>query len=292
MANLQTPQSSLPPVQPVAPPVDPVQVPAYQTVQPVPVQPVILQQPAVAEVPPQTPDLHRDEAGVLEVRIYGHSALYYWWPVWAIGYLMALLTYLHGQPHEIGKTTELFHPSSSSGVIFFLTLFLVILITNVSVRGLASGMVILAIMLAVVLLAYFDLWDRILHWLGDLSIHLNLGAYFWFSTLLFLAWVLAVFVFDRLTYWNIKPGQITQEYVLGAGSLSYDTRGMLLEKHRNDLFRHWILGLGSGDLKINTTGATRDVIDISNVLFLGTKIEAIQRMIAIRPDEFGNAAVK
>jgi hypothetical protein len=34
------------------------------------------------------------------------------------------------------------------------------------------------------------------------------------------------------------------------------------------------------------------VIDISNVLFLGTKIEAIQRMIAIRPDEFGNAAVK
>jgi hypothetical protein len=30
------------------------------------------------------------------VTIIGHSPLFYWWPVWAVGYLMALLTYLGG----------------------------------------------------------------------------------------------------------------------------------------------------------------------------------------------------
>ena len=30
---------------------------------------------------------------------------------------------------------------------------------------------------------------------------------------------------------------------------------MVFEKIRQDLFRHWILGLGSGDLRINTMGA-------------------------------------
>src|SRR5262249_53452972 len=154
-------------------------------VQPVPVQPVVVQQPVVTE--PRLPEVHQDKAGVLEVRIYGHSNLYYWWPVWAVGYLMALLTYLHGQSHEIGDVVELYHPNSSLGVIFFVTLFLVILITNVSVRGLASGMVVLSIVLAVVLLAYFDLWNTILQWLGGLSIHLNLRAYFCVSTLLFLS---------------------------------------------------------------------------------------------------------
>src|SRR5438477_5415323 len=27
-----------------------------------------------------------------EVRIYSHSALFYWWPVWVCGYLMAIWT--------------------------------------------------------------------------------------------------------------------------------------------------------------------------------------------------------
>ena len=31
-----------------------------------------------------------------QVIIFGHSALLYWWPVWVIGYVMALLTWLHG----------------------------------------------------------------------------------------------------------------------------------------------------------------------------------------------------
>src|SRR5207248_11316549 len=132
---------------------------------------------------------------------------------------------------EIGTTMEWFHPSSNLGVIFFLTLFLVILITNVVVRGLASVIVIMGMILTTVLFAYFGWWDVILRWLGNLSVHMNLGAYLCFSTLMFLVWVLTVFGFDRMSYWLIKPGQITQEFVFGAGSKSYDTDGIALEKY-------------------------------------------------------------
>ena len=34
--------------------------------------------------------------GPREVKLYSHSPIFYWWPVWLVGYLMALLTYLDG----------------------------------------------------------------------------------------------------------------------------------------------------------------------------------------------------
>jgi hypothetical protein len=41
-----------------------------------------------------------------------------------------------------------------------------------------------------------------------------------------------------------------------------------------------------------TAGANRETIDIPNVLFLGPKVEAIQRMIAVKPDEFSHVVLK
>jgi hypothetical protein len=218
------------------------------------------------------------------LRIYGHSHFIYWWPVWAVGYLMALLTYLQGQPHQM-PDRELFHPNSNLGVIFFTTLFLVILMTNFTVRGMASGIVILSILFVTVLLAYLNLWDTLLTLVGDLHIHLNLGAYFWFSTALFVTWVISVFVLDHLTYWQVEPGQVTHAFVLGSGSKTYNAQGMMLEKHRSDLFQNWLLGLGSGNLVIRTSGATHEVVEVPNVLFIGWKVEAMERLIAMEPDE-------
>jgi hypothetical protein len=31
-----------------------------------------------------------------DITIYSHSPIFYWWPVWLAGFLMALLTYLDG----------------------------------------------------------------------------------------------------------------------------------------------------------------------------------------------------
>jgi hypothetical protein len=276
---------------PVAPVIVPAQgVPVQYVAQPIAVYPP--GNPAQAHEMEKAEERGEREGGPPAVRLYGHSSLFYWWPVWVTGYAMALVTYLGGQPHEIGNDVELIHTSSGPGVVFFLVLFLVILVTSVSVRGLASGMVILGAAFLIVLFAYFQLWDPILNWMGNLRIHLNFAAYFWFSTLLFVVWASAFFVFDRITYWEIKPGQITENFVFGSGSRSFDTEGMAVEKYRGDLFRHWVLGMGSGDLHIQTMGPQSQHIDIPNVLFIGGKIRIIQQMVAIKPDEFGHVVLK
>ena len=84
--------------------------------------------------------------------------------------------------------------------------------------------------------------------------------------------------------WEVTPGQLTHKVQFGAGSNSFNAQGMGLEKHRDDIFRHWLLGIGSGDLKIGTSGATREQIDVLNVLFIGAKVEAMQRLIAEVPE--------
>lgn len=225
-----------------------------------------------------------------QLRVYSHSSFFYWWPVWAVGYLMAFLTYAHGKAAEVeagGQAREWFHSSNNLGVVYLLVLFLVILITNFSVRGLASGMVILGAVLFAVVLAFIGWWDEVFSWFGHLRIHLTLGAYFWFSTLIFLAWAVTVFGLDRLSYWEFTPGQLTHKSLFGGGSKSYNAQGMGLEKHRDDLFRHWLLGLGSGDLRIATSGATREQIDVPNVLFIGSKVKAMQRLISEVPEGVG-----
>jgi hypothetical protein len=223
-----------------------------------------------------------------ELYIYSHSFFFYWWPVWVVGFIMAALTRFDGVQVQIGNHAEWFHLNKNVGVIFTLTLFLTIVITNVTLRGWSSFMVIFAALFVIVFFAYMDWWTTILGWMGALAIHMNMGFYVFFSSLIFLVWLVATFGYDRLHYWKIRPGQITQETVIGAAEKSYDTRGMVFEKHREDLFRHWILGLGSGDLRIHTMGAKREEIYIPNVLFVDAKVAAIQRMIAVKPDKFIN----
>jgi hypothetical protein len=243
-----------------------------------PQPPPPLEAPRPTQPEANSPHVHR------RLRIYSHSSLFYWWPVWVIGYIMALITHGLGQEHQIGQSQTWIHPSSNPGLIFFFVLFLVILITNISVRGLASGMVIMGMMLVIVLLAYLGWWDQVLTWLGGLKISLNLGAYFWFSTLMLLVWFACAFGLDRTSYWEIKPGQLTYHSLLGSGSKSYNTQGMALDKHRDDLFRHWLIGLGSGDLEIHTSGASREQLNVRNVLFIGSKIQTIQKLIAETPE--------
>ncbi len=147
-------------------------------------------------------------------------------------------------------------------------------------------MILLVIAFGILLAAYLEWWDKLLGWFSLLSIHMNLGFYVAFSTLIFIVWAVSTFIYDHMNYWRVTPGQVTHEFIVGAASKSYDTRGMVFEKHRNDLFRHWILGFGSGDITISTTGAQKVTIAIPNVLFVDAKVLAIQRLIAMTPDQF------
>jgi hypothetical protein len=103
---------------------------------------------------------------------------------------------------------------------------------------------------------------------------------------IFVVGFISVFLYERQSYFKVTPGQMTHDFVIGGSARSYDTRGMVFEQHRNDLFRHRILGMGSGDIVISTMGAKRDTISVPNVLFVDSKVAAIQRLIAMQPDDF------
>src|SRR5262249_20415830 len=146
--------------------------------------------------------------------VFSHSPLIYWWPVWVLGYVFAILTWAQGVkvPLEVLPTESgnpmLIHSSRNLGVIYTVVFMLVLLFSNVTLRGVISIAVILAMMFVTVLFAYMGWWDHILEWIPYLSIHMNLGFYVFFSTFLCIIWLLAFFVFDRVKFWRIRPGQM------------------------------------------------------------------------------------
>jgi hypothetical protein len=56
---------------------------------------------------------------------------------------------------------------------------------------------------------------------------------------------------------------------------------------RDDLFRHWVLGFGSGDLIVRTGGANPQIIELPNVLFVGPKLREAQQTLQVREVVYG-----
>jgi hypothetical protein len=228
-----------------------------------------------------------------KLKLYSRSSLFYWWPIWVVGYVLMLVTWLGAvsvpltteatPPNEV--KTVLIHPSATPGIVFVAVFFLVLLLTNVAVRGVWSVVVLLTIVFLIVLMSSWGLWEPIFKILPELRIYANPGFYLVISTLVFGVWLWTVLVSDRLNYWQVTPGQVTHQHVVGGGEKSYDTDGMVVEQLQDDLFRHWILGFGSGDLRISTTGARREEFSLPNILFVNSKVEQMQRLIAMKPDQ-------
>jgi hypothetical protein len=243
--------------------------------------------------------------------------LIYWWPVWAVGLLLAGLTFLDGHRLAIvpagtqavegfdGGREALVLPAgahlppdpatdkprepalrmadrSGLGVVFVVVLLLVVFITNVPIRGLWSVVVVVTVLLGTVILALAGWWDDILEAVADSRVYINAFGYLAFSVPLLVLWLVVVFFFDRQMYMVFTPGQLRVCQEIGSGAVSYDTMGMVVGKRRSDLFRHWLLGFGSGDLYVKTAGATAQQFEIHNVLFVGNKLQLIQQMLQTR----------
>ena len=269
-----------------------------------------------------------------EITIVSHSNLVYWWPVWAVGFIMAVLTYLDGHrmavvpkagkpdqggtevlsrvkgsltgtgqdnpvTHNFDEKTPVdalvmpkgtFDPdkdpiklhiseSKNYGVLFATVLLVVIFITNVPLRGGWSFALIVFAILIAIILALAKLWDTILEHLSYLDIRINVGGYLFISSLLFVLWLVTLLIFDRRIYMTFTPGQFKVSTEIGGGEKVYSAEGIALEKQRSDLFRHWVLGLGSGDLIVKTSGAQTHEFDLHNVLFIGKKVKQIEEML-------------
>src|SRR6202035_3288250 len=63
--------------------------------------------------PAVQPQVVRGPEGPREIMIVSHSNLFYWWPVWAVGFLMALITFFDGHRMSIvPEGTEAYHAAS------------------------------------------------------------------------------------------------------------------------------------------------------------------------------------
>jgi hypothetical protein len=277
---------------------------------------------------PQTPPPPPASSAQREITIVSHSNLFYWWPVWAVGFLLGIMS-LFGElvvtvPKETravfdakgaGHTADgkgidfenrevLVLPSNTQlhrlhgdskkppddprlhmsktkgfGVLFATVLLLVIVITNVPLRGMWSVMVIVMVIMLSVIFALANLWGTILETFGHLDVRINAGGYFYISGILFILWLVTFLFFDKQVYMIFTPGQLKVCTEIGGGEKVYSAIGMNLEKQRSDLFRHWVLGLGSGDLIVKTAGAQAHQFDLPNVLFIGKKVHQIEDML-------------
>ncbi|HEV3163671.1 MAG TPA: hypothetical protein VGZ22_06495 [Isosphaeraceae bacterium] len=257
-----------------------------------------------------------------EVVLISHSSIFFWWPVWFVGFLLAGLTYLdnnlmavvpvgtvaesqrtvegHDGPRDVlvippgrqfpvdratGEIAQPHHRMAAStglGMIFAATLCLVILITNVHLRGLWSVVVVMGIALSAVLFAALGLWDPILSVLGVIDIHINALGYLSLALFVFTIWLLTYLIYDRRNRMIFSRGQLRLREAIGAGERVFDTLGMAVEKHRDDVFRHWLLGFGSGDLTVKASGTNSQQFEVPNVLNVNRKLELIQRMLQER----------
>lgn len=222
-----------------------------------------------------------------EVTLISHSDVVYWWPAWVVGYIMALVSFVQGNAVAVTPATiDFIHPSNNLGLLFIATLALLVIFTNAKLRGIYSVATIVAIVLVAVTLAWLGWWDDIVAVIPTISARANMGFYLLFSTIFLLVWLSAFFVFDRLTYWRVRPGQIVEQHLIGGGEQSFDTQGLAFERRDQDAFRHLVLGLGAGDLKLASgNGTHRETIDIPNVLLVDRKLKAIQQLISIKPDQ-------
>ena len=224
-----------------------------------------------------------------EVKLISRSNVFYWWPAWLAGYTVALITFLYGRSIAIEPgIAERVHPSNIPGILFIAVVVLLVVFTTTKLRGIYSVVTVVTVAFFAVLFAWFGWWDDILRFFPHLSARANMGFYLLFSTALLIVWLLAVLVFDRLSIWRVRPGQMIEEHLIGGSARSFDTNGLVFAKRSQDLFHDIILGLGAGDLTLTTSGSNKETIQIRNVLFVDRKMSAIQRMISVKPEQVGS----
>jgi hypothetical protein len=172
--------------------------------------------------------------------------------------------------------------SNDPGIVWATTLCLVIVLSQVPLRGLWSLIVIIVLVFTTILLAVLGLWDPILQAIRVIDIHITGFSYLAISLFLAAVWMVTVLFFDRQVYMVFTRGQLRVRTAISQGETVYDTRGMVVQRHRDDLFRHWVLGFGSGDLTVRTGGSNPQQLEWPNVLGIGRKLQLIHTMLQER----------
>lgn len=238
--------------------------------------------PATTAVAPASPPVavynviqppKKEEAD--QIVVYGHSSLLYWWPVWLVCFILAGMTYAEGD-RSGGVTVS---DTNGPGLVFVITLLAVAVSSTVLLRGMVSVVAAVTLIAVAVALGWFGWWGSIVGFLDALEIRINAAGYLCIGVPLFLAWVVVIGVYDRMHYVTFGRGQIRYVLEVGDGEVVMPAEGAVVEKKRSDAFRHWVLGLGAGDLMIRSGGPNSPAIELKNVLRIGRKLAVIDRLL-------------
>jgi hypothetical protein len=211
-----------------------------------------------------------------ELIVYTHSNVIYWWPVWLYGYFCAAYTASFGKLVEVGgHKPVMIHPDAWIGLSFVILFCFVFWATHVKARGVWSLVAVLVTILVAIGIQWSFGWAALFAQLAFLLVYMNLAFYLFLSTFFLIIWVISFFVMSRFTYWRFTHGQVTA-HRFGGLDHSLDTLGIGVKKLPDDLFLHWLLGLGAGDLEL-TMGGEKFLIE--NVLNVRGRAQQAQNII-------------
>jgi hypothetical protein len=236
-----------------------------------------------------------------DIKIYSHSPLLYWWPVWFVAFLAASWTYLDNyhlalvpektavqgnrliapEGSELSVPVEHVARSPIPGAVFVLTLLLTIVFSNAGLRGPWAVILGLCLVTLLLLVAWLGWWTPLIHWFGLMRVHMNLGGYLTLAIPLLLVWAVTFFVFDRRTYILFSAGQIRICDKLGQSEKVFDAWSVGFEKQPYDWFRRQV-GWGAGDLVLRAGGA---IYELPNVVSVARRLKQIEQRLQTREVE-------
>ncbi|MEM6535969.1 MAG: hypothetical protein AAF613_10050 [Pseudomonadota bacterium] len=208
------------------------------------------------------------------LRVYTHSPILYWWPVWLLGFVFLFF-----------QGTGLLNEDAAArvqGQTFVFTLVFVIFSTTVRLRG--ANSVIFGLLLAIGLILLFtaNLSAPVASFLGGLDIRMSASFYGFMGITVFLMWAIMVFGFDKVKFYDVAPGQVHQRVVWGTGDRAESGANVRCTYKKDDFLRHRMLGLGiTGDIEISFPN--NEVWELHNVFFAKSKARRINELIVTRP---------
>ena len=209
------------------------------------------------------------------LKIYTHSPILYWWPIWVLGFIFGFVSMFVG-----GEGTEA--AARVQGQTFVFVLVFVIFSTTVKLRGANSVILGLILLIGGILLATANLSGPIAAFIGGLDIRMSPAFYWFVGASVFVMWAVMIFGFDKVKFYEIAPGQVRERVFWGSGDRAESGANARCKYLKDDFLRHRILGLVvTGDIEI--TLGDGEVWYLHNVLFAKEKAHRINELIVTRP---------
>jgi hypothetical protein len=218
------------------------------------------------------------------LKLYAHTTLLYWWPVWIAALGLGIWSLLNGVNANLDGREAQFLASSVPSFIFIILLIVTLYISSVRLKGIRSAILIACIAVLLIILGLVGVIDDIAIAVPNAATWISGGAYLWIGGAVFALWSFQTLLIDKLIYYRVTPGQITVVKVIGGAERTYDARGLAIDHAADDFLRHYIFGLGAGDVTLKTSGADPQVFIINNVVGVKGKIKRLQLLSNVEPD--------